>query len=172
MAVRRGWLKREEYRAFTTCYPERNSTEFHFSDGWLAGFLSRHSITLRFCTNKSQWIPEDYLHLILSCLPFNWRNSQVGFGTSDEERVVGRYLLDSICNLDEAPLPFEYLDGQTYADKGCHSVQVKASHSGWDKRQATVLLTVFGSGKPRVRHLIIFGGKEENSGRRAEYFQR
>jgi len=86
--------------------------------------------------------------------------------------VVGRYLLDSICNLDETPLPFEYLDGQTYADKGSHSVQVKASHSGWDKRQATLLLTVFGSRKPRVRPLIIFQGKEEYSGRRAEYFQR
>jgi len=67
-AVRRGWLQREAYRAFTTCYPERNRTKFRFSDGWLAGFLSRHSITLRFCTNKSQRILEDYLHLILSWL--------------------------------------------------------------------------------------------------------
>lgn len=171
-AVRRGWLKREASRAFTICYPERDSTEFRFSDGWLAGFLSRHSITLRFSTNKSQRIPEDYLHQILSWLQFNRRNSQVRFGTSDEERVVGRYLLDSICNLDETPLPFEYLDGQTYADKGSRSVQVKASNSGWDKRQATLLLTVFGSGKPRVRPLIIFRGKAEYTGRRAEYLQR
>jgi len=85
---------------------------------------------------------------------------------------VGRYLLDSICNLDETPLPFKYLDSQTYADKGSHSVQVKASNSGWDKRQATLLLAVFGSGKPRVRPLILFKGKELYSGRRGEYFQR
>jgi len=68
----------------------------------------------------------------------------------DEEKVVGRYLLDSIGNLDETPLPFEYLDGQTYANKGSHSVQVKASHSGLDNRQATLLLGVFGSRRSRV----------------------
>jgi len=171
-AVRRGWLKWQAYRAFTTCYPDRNRPEFRFSDGWLAGLPSRHSITLRFCTNKSQRIPEDYLHLTLSWLQFNRQNSQLRFGTTDEERVVGRYLLDSISYLDETPLPFEYLHGQTYADKGSHSVQVKASHSGWDKRQATPLLTVFGSGKPRVWPLIIFRGTEEYSGRWADYFQR
>lgn len=103
---------------------------------------------------------------------YNRRNSQVRVETSDEERVVGRYLLDSICNIDETPLPFEFLDSQTYADKGSHTVQVKASNSGWDKRQATLLLTDFGSGKSRVKPLIIFKGKKKYEGRRAAYFQK
>ena len=171
-AVRRGWLHREANRAFTACYPNMSISEFHFSDGWLAGFLSRHRITLRFATNKAQKIPEEYLQSILSWLRFNRRNSQIRPATSDEERVVGRYLLESICNIDETPLPFEFLDGQTYADKGSHTVQVKASNSGWDKRQATLLLTVFGNGKSRIRPLIIFKGKERYEGRRAAYFQR
>jgi len=141
------------------CREERNRTEVRFSDGWLASFLSQQSIPHRFCMNKSQRIPEDYLHVILSWLQFNRRNSQVRFGHSYEKRVVGCYLLDSICNLDKTPLPFKYLDSQTYADKGNHSVQVKASHSGWDKRQATLWLMVFGSGKPRVWPLIIVSGK-------------
>ncbi|RPA93736.1 hypothetical protein L873DRAFT_1703897, partial [Choiromyces venosus 120613-1] len=74
--------------------------------------------------------------------------------------------------VDETPLPFEFLDGQMYADKGSHSVQVKASNSGWDKRQATLVLTVFGSGKPRVRPLIIFKGKENYEGRRSQFYIR
>ena len=171
-AVRRGWLCREAYKTFADCYPEKDPSEFPFSNGWLAGFLSRHLITLRFTTNKSQRIPEDYLQAILSWLRFNRRNSQVREGTRDEEKVVGQYLLDSICNVDETPLPFEYLDGQTYADKGSHSVQVKASHSGWDKRQATLLLAIFGSGRSRIQPLIIFKGKEKYEGRRGEHFQR
>ena len=101
-------------------------------------------------------------------MQFNRRNSQLRPGSFDENRVVGRYLLDSIANLDETPLPLEFLDGQTYADKGSKSVQVKASHSGWDKRQASLLLAVFGSGKARVRLLIIFKGKEVYEGRRSE----
>jgi len=53
-------------------------------------------------------------------MQFNQRNSlvlSVG-GFRDELQVVGRYMLDSICNMDETPLPFEYLDRQIYADKG------------------------------------------------------
>ena len=143
-----------------------------FSDGWFNAFLSRYAITLRFATNKSQKIHDDYLAGSLSWMRFNRRNSQLRPGSIDVNRVVGRYLLDSIANLDENPLPFEFLVGQTYANKGSKSVQVKVSHSGWDKRQASLLLAVFGSWKARVRPLIIFKGKEEYEGRRSEYYER
>lgn len=73
--------------------------------------------------------------------------------------------------MDETPLPFEYLDGQTYADKGSHTVQVKATTSGWDKRQATVVLGIFGCGKNRLRPLIIFKGKSSYTGTRSAYYQ-
>ena len=39
-AVRRGWLCPEAYKAFADCYPEKDPSEFPFSNGWLAGFLS------------------------------------------------------------------------------------------------------------------------------------
>lgn len=90
----------------------------------------------------------------------------------DSNETVGHYLLDSICNMDETPLPFEFLDGQTYADKGSHSVQLKASNSGWDKQQATLVLTIFGSGRPQVRPMIIFKGKEKYEGRKSRFYQR
>jgi len=51
-------------------------------------------------------------------------------------------------------------------------VQVKASNSGWDKRQATIILAAFGSGKNRVQPTIIFRGKEHYEGRRTMFYQR
>jgi len=62
--------------------------------------------------------------------------------------------------MDETPLPFEFLDGQTYADQGCHTVQVRGTKSGWNKRQATVMLFVFADGAMRVKPLLLFRGAE------------
>jgi len=171
-AVRRSWLYRQARSSFQDCYPMGNLRDFSFSNGWFYGFLTRNSISLRFTTNISQKIPTDYLSAIISWLQFNRRNSQIRSGTADEPRVVGRYLLNSICNMDETPLPFEFLDGQTYADKGSKSVQVKASNSGWNKRQATIILAAFGGGKSRVRPTIIFRGKEKYEGSREQFYRK
>ena len=71
--------------------------------------------------------------------------------------------------MDETPLPFEFLDGQTYADKGSHTVQVRGTRSGWDKRQATTLLCIFADGAMRVKPLILFkGALAENLTRSAD----
>ena len=78
----------------------------------------------------------------------------------DELLVVGRYLLSCICNMDETPLPFEFLDGQTYADQGSHTVQVQATQSGWDKQQATIVLCIFADGAMHIKPLILFKGAE------------
>ena len=83
-------------------------------------------------------------------MQFNRGNSELRPGSFEENRIVGRYLLDRITNLDETPLPFAFLDSRSYADKGSKSVQVKTSHSEWDRRQASLLLAVFGNGKARV----------------------
>jgi len=169
-AVRRGWMHRKAPNSYKMCYPEREGTEFRFSDGWFNVFLSGHAITLRFTSNKSQKIPDNYLADILSWMRFNCRNSQLCPGSSDENNIVDYYLHDSISNLDETPLPFKFLDGLTYADKGSKSVQVKASYSGWGKRQAFLLLAVFGSGKSKIRPLIIFKRKEKYEGKRREFY--
>ena len=66
--------------------------------------------------------------------------------SGDSNETVGHYLLNSICNMDETLLPFEFLDGQTNADKSSHSLQLKASNSEWNTRQATLVLMIFGSG--------------------------
>jgi len=74
------------------------------------------------------------------------------------EHPVGRYELCNICNLDETPIPFEYLQGKTYNILGAKTVWVKESRSGWDKRQASLVLCVFADGIPRIPPIIIFHG--------------
>ncbi|KAF8249951.1 hypothetical protein K440DRAFT_640730 [Wilcoxina mikolae CBS 423.85] len=48
--------------------------------------------------------------------------------------------------MDQTPTPFEYLSGWTYGSKGSKTVWAKAERSGWDKRQATIQLTVLADG--------------------------
>jgi hypothetical protein len=74
-------------------------------------------------------------------------------------RSTNRYLLSNICNLDEIPLPFEYLSRRMYDMIGNKTVWVKETKSGWDKRQASLVLCVFADGVNRVPPMIIFHGK-------------
>ena len=59
--------------------------------------------------------------------------------------------LRRIANMDQTPLPFEYLCGRTYSCKGDKTIWAKSIRSGWDKRQATLVLTVFADGIPYVK---------------------
>lgn len=82
------------------------------------------------------------------------------FGLGDIPAAVGRYRLQNICNMDQTPLPFEYLEGQTYNTTGEKNIWIQSSStSGWDKRQGTIQLTVFADGVPRVQPLVFFRGK-------------
>lgn len=61
--------------------------------------------------------------------------------------------------MDQTPIPFEYLSGQTYNQTGEKTVWIKSSkQTGLDKRQATLQLTVFADAIPRVEPLIFFRG--------------
>jgi hypothetical protein len=76
---------------------------------------------------------------------------------------VGRFLLSNILNMDQTPLPWEYLEGRTYEFKGKRTVWVRSKKSGWGKRQATIQLTIFADGVARVKPLIIFRGAETSN---------
>lgn len=71
---------------------------------------------------------------------------------------VGRYEHLNICNIDEILLPFEYLHGKTYNQQGAKTIRVKETRSGWDKRQATLVLCIFADGISRIPPMIIFHG--------------
>jgi hypothetical protein len=80
------------------------------------------------------------LEVIANFLCFNRRNSQLRDGAEDMVRgalIVGRFILSNILNMDQIPLPWEYLEGRTYEFKGKKTVWVRNKRSGWDKHQAT-----------------------------------
>jgi len=157
---RRKWFEQTEKRLHHELYP--NSTvEFRFSQGWFQRFLIRNAITLCIITNKAQETPEEYFEIIINFLCFNRRNSQLRDGTEDLVSSVlaaGCFLHSNIINMDQIPLPWEYLEGKTYEFKGKRTVWVKSKKSGWGKRQATIQLTVFADGVSRVLPLLIFRG--------------
>jgi len=73
--------------------------------------------------------------------------------------AVGRYWLQNICNMDQTPVPYEYLEGQTYNLIGKKSFCLQSSKSGWDKRQGTIQLTIFADVISHVLPLISFRGQ-------------
>ena len=74
-------------------------------------------------------------------------------------RRRGVYQTKHIANMDQTPLPFVLGDRKTYVDKGSSEVWCVLGSSGLDKRKCSVQLTIFTDGAPRVRPLLIFGGK-------------
>jgi DDE superfamily endonuclease len=71
-------------------------------------------------------------------------------------------------NFDETPIPFEYIDSKTYNIQGAKTVTAKTDRSGWDKRQATLILYIFADGVPRLRLKLIFHGKATDEGGKIE----
>lgn len=161
----RGWFHRVSKELFIEFYPENvpTGTTFRFSNGWFRQFLSCHQISLRFVTNKASKLPSDYNETVLEWLRVNRRNSQLRLnneiGLGENEPNIGRYRLSNIANMDQTPLPFEYLEGRTYNQKREKTIWAQSSQSEWDKRQATIQLTVFADGIPRVKPLIFFRGQ-------------
>jgi hypothetical protein len=64
-----------------------------------------------------------------------------------------------IVNLNETPLPFEFLSSYTYNWKGVTTVAGKLDRSGWDKRQAIIILYIMANGDTPFKPVIIFYGQ-------------
>jgi len=171
--VRRGWFQVQAGFWFRELYLTVSSSIFHFSNGWFWGFLGRYRISLRSVTKKAQKVPEEYQSLVINWLRFNRRNAQP---TSDIffdivlRHPVGRFDLSNICNLDETPIPYEYLEGKTYDMMGATTVWAKSSQSGWDKRQSSLVLCVFADRVARVPPMIIFRGKGKRLGKEKQEY--
>lgn len=127
--VRRDWFRQRSRQLFVTIYPFRDLEVFRFSNGWFCGFLSRQNISLRFSTNKAQKPPAEYVKPVIGFIQFVQRNSQLqpGDHAVRDAKAVGQYETHSIANMDQTPLPFEYLEGQTYKHKGSNTVWIKAT---------------------------------------------
>jgi hypothetical protein len=90
----------------------------------------------------------------------NWAatmlRSSPPFGKPHSLRKYPNHL---IINLDETPLPFEFLNGYSYDFKGVKTVAGKSERSGWDKRQVTIILYIMADGSTPFKPVIIFHGK-------------
>ena len=159
--VRQSWFRIQSKFQFRSLYTDVSSDVFPFSNGWFRGFLSRYKISLRTITKKAQKLPAEYETLIINWLRFNRRNSQPRtefFWEVSINRPVGRYELANICNFDERPIPYDYLQGKTYNPAGEKTIWVNESQSGWDKRQASQVWCIFADRIPRIPPMIIFRG--------------
>ena len=58
----------------------------------------------------------------------------VGIPRNPNVPVIGRIKLLEIANMDQSPLPFEFLKGRIYAKKGEKTVRLKGGKLGHDKR--------------------------------------
>jgi hypothetical protein len=67
-----------------------------------------------------------------------------------------RFPLNLIINLDETPLPFEFLSGYSYDFKGARTRADKFERSGWDKRQPTIILYIMADGSTPFKPVLIF----------------
>ena len=171
--VKQEWFRIQSAFFFRSIYPNVNPTIFSFSNRWFRGFLSRHRISLRSITKTAQKLPEDYRILVINWLRFNRRNSQprvACFWEVSLQHPVGRYELSNICNLDETPIPFDFLDGKTYNSICEKTIWAKESKSGWGKRQASLVLCIFGDGIPRIPPMIIFHGTGQRLGNEKQQY--
>ena len=119
----------------------------------------RHSISKRRATNMCQKEPTDKCTAIQQFHQLIRRTAREG----NQVGQLGQWTLSNIANMDQTPLPFTFSDGETYADKGDHSVWVRGGASDLEKRQCTVQLTIFADGETRVKPLVLFRGKEKRN---------
>jgi hypothetical protein len=60
--------------------------------------------------------------------------SIIGIPRGPNVLVVSRIKLLEICNIDQSPLPFEYLKDYIYTKKGDRTVYIKEGKSEYNKR--------------------------------------
>ncbi|KAL6411770.1 hypothetical protein AUP68_04144 [Ilyonectria robusta] len=152
---------------FIDLYPSLPGA-FIFSVGWYRGFLRRHNIVKRRITKQSTRRPEDYIAIVNRFLRFIRRVSSVGCQSRAFTMILNspkrRFSKRLILNLDETPIPFEFLDGATWDIRGARTVAGHTDRSGWNKRQATLVLYIFADGIHRLQPKLIFYGVPTEEG--------
>jgi hypothetical protein len=70
-----------------------------------------------------------------------------------------RFPLNLIINLDETPLPFEFLNGYSYDFRGARTIAGKSDRNSWNKRQITIILYIIADGSTPFKPVVIFYSK-------------
>ena len=116
----------------------------------------------------NKMLPSEYYRFALSFFRFIRR---VSILTENDIQLRGLYLsmvlltnrfrMVMIINLDETPLPFHLGSDSSYNFKGEKTITTRVEKSGWDKRQATVLLIINADGSWLLNPLVIFKGEKD-----------
>ncbi|KFA70561.1 hypothetical protein S40285_08901, partial [Stachybotrys chlorohalonatus IBT 40285] len=146
--AREQWFRSQAQSIFKLQNPACEKL-FTFLNGWRNGFKKRSNIVTRRITKQATHHPEDYLKIVLNFLRFIKRVSQSPKPPSPFPELLNtqpRFKPCCIVNLDEMPVPFQFLDGQTWDICGVGTVAGRADRSGWNKRQSTLILFIFADG--------------------------
>lgn len=125
-----------------------------FSNGWFEGFCERWSISWRVKTKVGQDAPDDKAKAIQTFLQEIRRKSQPPARSQQHNRFLPQY----IYNMDQTPLPFEFLQNCTFDTKGTTTVFIHTEHTSWTKRQATLMITACADGELRCKPILVFHG--------------
>ena len=110
----------------------RLNASFLFSNSWFDGFKTLHRICMRQWTHVAQKPPSDkkealqHFHRTIRKVAEEPRPTQ----------TIGCFIPSQIANMDQTPLPFCFMDGETYADTGDKTVWVRSGASGFEKGNA------------------------------------
>lgn len=177
--INQRWFMRTAKQIYQEQYPHRVIVNpdtgrrifngFTISTGWFEGFKRRKRISIRRITHVSQKDPEQLREKIIAFLRFNRRHCALRVGDVPREGAVGRIALKDIANMDQTPLAFEFSGASTYETTGSTEVSVRTARGGWDKRQATLQVTVFADGIDRIKPLLMFHGKGGSGSHKAAF---
>src|SRR5437867_234204 len=106
---------------------------FKFSNAWFFGFTRRKGISLRKGTNRAQKIPTDYEEKIRSFHQFIRKINTSKLTKNNPNGTIlpiEKYVQSAIANMDQTPLPFDFMGGGTYTTKGGKEVWIKSQESG------------------------------------------
>lgn len=168
--VSRAWFRRRAKLHFQAIYGGQTDSdgkllEFRFSNGWFVAFCSRYGIVRRRLTKQAQRRPKDENDLVCSFLCFIRRQNTQNIFHGFKDNVIrcfhpDRFDKACILNMDEVPIPFEFLDGYSYDLCGAKTIAARTNRSGWGKRQATLVLWISADGICRIKPMLIFHGDE------------
>jgi hypothetical protein len=141
------WFWRMAQKIWQSYYPKLADV-FVFSNGWFWRFLRRHGIVRRRITKVATKPPEEVMKVLNCFIQYIRRNNRReddwaavilrSSPPAGKPNSLGRFPNHLIINLDETPLPFEFLNGYSYDFKRATTVAGRSERSGWDKRQATI----------------------------------
>lgn len=140
LKVKQWWFRTRSKQLCDEIYPER---KFKFKNSWFVGFKRPFGVSYRAQTNVHQTSGNDKRQLISEFHKLVRKQALYKGPGKQSEGEIGQFKLSDICNIDQSPLPFAFLAGKTYANKGDETIWVRGAGSGLEKRQCTLQVMLF-----------------------------